>query len=159
MVAGRSKSQTITIDNADNHAWNKVKILGQWVNLDVTFDLTISGTDFVRHDYFLCSDFDLRNTHAQNTFPLGIDCNSSDLSYYAKYGLIAHNPTELKDICYRSAMTIQNVFEVKLCNVKYENKIEQKIEQLLEEAFSNSGVSRYRYSFNKEMMTLFVKII
>lgn len=45
------------------HAWNKVKIDGQWYNVDVTWDDPVSSRPILRYDYFLVSDNVLARDH------------------------------------------------------------------------------------------------
>jgi ribosomal protein L28 len=50
------------------HAWNIVKVDGQWYNIDVTWDdpITMTGTDVLTYDYFLKSDEDFTD-HIRDT--------------------------------------------------------------------------------------------
>ncbi len=45
------------------HAWNLVKINGEWYHLDVTCDLTLSDGWFTRYDYFNLTDEEILNDH------------------------------------------------------------------------------------------------
>ena len=49
--------------NGGGHAWNKVKIDGQWYNIDVTWDDPVSTRPILRYDYFLISDNALAADH------------------------------------------------------------------------------------------------
>ena len=49
--------------NTGGHAWNKVKIDGQWYNIDVTWDDPVSSRPVLRYDYFLVSDNALARDH------------------------------------------------------------------------------------------------
>ena len=49
--------------NGGRHGWNKVKIDGQWYNVDVTWDDPISTQPVLRYDYFLVSDGVLARDH------------------------------------------------------------------------------------------------
>lgn len=49
--------------NGGGHAWNKVKIDGQWYNIDVTWDDPVSTRPILRYDYFLISDSALAADH------------------------------------------------------------------------------------------------
>jgi transglutaminase/protease-like cytokinesis protein 3 len=46
--------------NKDAHAWNIVKVDGQWYNIDLTWDdpITNTGEQVLRYDYFLKSERD-----------------------------------------------------------------------------------------------------
>lgn len=49
--------------NGGGHGWNKVKIDGQWYNVDVTWDDPVSTKPVLRYDYFLVSDSVLAQDH------------------------------------------------------------------------------------------------
>lgn len=51
------------VSNGGSHAWNKVKIDGQWYNIDVTWDDPVSSRPLLRYDYFLVSDSALARDH------------------------------------------------------------------------------------------------
>ena len=51
------------VGNGGGHAWNKVKINGQWYNVDVTWDDPVSTRPVLRYDYFLVSDSVLDRDH------------------------------------------------------------------------------------------------
>lgn len=51
------------------HSWNKVKIDGQWYNIDITWDDPISTQSVLRYDYFLVSDGVLARDHRWLLWP------------------------------------------------------------------------------------------
>ncbi len=64
------------------HAWNMVKLNGEYMHIDVTWDLGMSETSrFTRYDYFCISDRWLMLDHKFNSFP---ECNTDKLSYFSK---------------------------------------------------------------------------
>lgn len=48
------------------HSWVRVKVDGQWYNVDTTWDDQDSG---IRYDYFLVSDYTLSADHTWKTYP------------------------------------------------------------------------------------------
>jgi hypothetical protein len=67
--------------NKDAHAWNIVKVDGQWYNIDLTWDdpITNTGEQVLRYDYFLKSERDFtehvrdgefNTTEFINTYPI-----------------------------------------------------------------------------------------
>lgn len=60
-IKGKATNST---GQAGIHAWNKVKIDGQWYNVDVTWDDPVSTRPILRYDYFLVSDNDLARDHS-----------------------------------------------------------------------------------------------
>ncbi len=65
------------------HAWNKVRIDGEWYNLDITQDLGFSdGKKPFRYDYFNLSDKEILRDHRLNSNP--VPCNRSGMDYYTR---------------------------------------------------------------------------
>lgn len=63
------------------HAWNLIKIDGQFYHLDVTFDNTLSKEDTVRYDYVNLSDKQIFRDHEPSIYKLPA-CADSDHFYY-----------------------------------------------------------------------------
>lgn len=53
----------------EGHAWNKVKVSGNWYNVDVTWDDPVSSRPMLTYDYFLISDAAIARDHTQNANP------------------------------------------------------------------------------------------
>lgn len=57
----------------ESHAWNAVKVQGEWYMIDLTWDdpLTSDGSDILRYDYFLISADQLAQDHTwdRSAFP------------------------------------------------------------------------------------------
>lgn len=85
------------VAGSENHAWNKVKLDGEWYNLDVTWDdpISASGEDILSYDYFLISDKKLAKSHRpdKNNFP-----PARDEKYEVFRGII--NPIDYKEELY-----------------------------------------------------------
>ncbi|CDI48530.1 transglutaminase/protease [Clostridium tetani 12124569] len=68
-VTGQGKNPNK--DKGEAHAWNMVKIDGQWYSIDTTWNDIGEGS---RYDYFLKSDDDMKATHTRSTdfnYPTG----------------------------------------------------------------------------------------
>lgn len=63
------------------HAWNVVKLNGQFYHLDVTFDNTLSRDDIVRYDYVNLSDRQIFRDHEPAIWKLPT-CSDNDHFYY-----------------------------------------------------------------------------
>ncbi len=78
-----------------NHAWNIVKIDGEWYHVDTTWDDpiihdSIAGditSEYVTHRYFLRSnsEFQLKLDHKGWTYPAGLDKFAEDSTKYVGY--------------------------------------------------------------------------
>lgn len=86
-----------TTDKGENHAWNQVKINGEWYNLDVTWDDSDSGND-PRMLYFLCADDTFGKTHfpADNNFTPFV-CSSVRDNYYVRNGAVVNSLEEAEE--------------------------------------------------------------
>ena len=63
------------------HAWNVIKINGQYYHLDVTFDNTLSKDDTVRYDYVNLSDKQIFRDHEPVIWKVPA-CSDNDHFYY-----------------------------------------------------------------------------
>ena len=52
-----------------SHAWNKVRVNGNWYNIDVTWDDPVSSRPMLLYDYFLISDAAIGRDHTQDNNP------------------------------------------------------------------------------------------
>lgn len=55
--------------SSESHGWNKVRLDGQWYNVDVTWDDPVSTEPVLRYDYFLISDQKLSADHQWYLYP------------------------------------------------------------------------------------------
>jgi len=75
------------------HAWNKIRLDGEWYNVDCTWDDPIikrNDPDFVRHDYLLVKDSEIEGkTHFTDELYNGYTtCGSEKFNYFSGKGLI-----------------------------------------------------------------------
>ena len=63
------------------HAWNVIRIDGQYYHLDATFDNTLSKDDTVRYDYVNLSDKQIFRDHEPVIWKVPA-CNDGDHFYY-----------------------------------------------------------------------------
>ena len=53
----------ISEGTVEPHAWNKVKVDGNWYNIDVTWDDPVGPKPMLTYDYFLISDNSIAKDH------------------------------------------------------------------------------------------------
>lgn len=82
-VEGRSKNV--------GHAWLKVKVSGQWYNLDITWNDPLPNNNYKRsYKYFLLSDSELRKTHSWNNTGLPV-AKSTKFNFFKSTSSITKN--------------------------------------------------------------------
>ncbi len=86
---------TVCGTNSDGttHAWNKIRLDGEWYNADCTWDDPIikrNNPDFVRHDYLLVKDSEIEGrTHFTDRLYSGYTtCSATKLNYFSGSGLM-----------------------------------------------------------------------
>ena len=80
------------IADGEAHAWNMVKIGGDYYHLDATWNDPVmkDGTDVLRHDYFNITDAEISATHTwdRHAYPA---CTATTYNYHHYHGWIAHS--------------------------------------------------------------------
>ncbi len=103
-------------DKGENHAWNQVKIEGDWYNIDVTWDDAGRGEE-PKRVYFLCNDEDFGKTHREDGYYLKpFECSEISQNYYVKEGFYARNTGDAKKIIARELEAGNNVIPLKFSN-------------------------------------------
>lgn len=157
IVIGRAKS-SFDARYYEAHSWNQVNIDGDWVNIDVTFDLTLSDKNFIRHDYFCVSDSQIRFSHIK-TVDNGIKCMTDRYDYFIVNGLIMETQNSFIDFLKVKLQQGVSLFEIKLPNVSDIANVENKILINIQKALQALGLNRrFEISGNKDLMVFFIKI-
>lgn len=89
-VSGKADSQA--------HAWNMIKVNGNWYHVDVTWDDPIPDTgDYVYHNYFNITDEVISADHLWNIgrYP---EANSITDNYFIQNDLVASTTQKIEDI-------------------------------------------------------------
>ena len=85
------------------HAWNILKLDGQYVHLDATFDNSLGHDGVLRYDYFNLDDKRLFRDHQPVIYPVPA-CAASDRFYYREAKL---SFTKVEDVVKRAQMAIR----------------------------------------------------
>ena len=85
------------------HAWNILKLDGQYMHLDATFDNSLSHDGVIRYDYFNLDDKRLFRDHQPVIYPVPA-CAASDRFYYRAAKL---SFTKVEDVVKRAQMSIR----------------------------------------------------
>lgn len=86
-----------------HHAWNILKLDGQYVHLDATFDNSLGHDGVIRYDYFNLDDKRLFRDHQPVIYPVPA-CAASDRFYYREAKL---SFTKVEDVVKRAQMAIR----------------------------------------------------
>lgn len=78
------------------HAWNVIRIGGQYYHLDATFDNTLSKDGTVRYDYVNLSDKQIFRDHEPAIWKVPA-CSDSDCFYYKEKKLSWTTPEEVQN--------------------------------------------------------------
>ena len=85
------------------HAWNILKLDGQYVHLAATFDNSLGHDGVIRYDYFNLDDKRLFRDHQPVIYPVPA-CAASDRFYYREAKL---SFTKVEDVVKRAQMAIR----------------------------------------------------
>ena len=85
------------------HAWNILKLDGEYFHLDATFDNSLGHDGIIRYDYFNLDDARLFRDHEPVIYPIPT-CSRNDRFYYRENKL---SFTKIEDVCKRAQMPIR----------------------------------------------------
>lgn len=113
-------------DKGENHAWNQVKVNGEWYNIDVTWADTDDGDD-VRRAYFLCDDDDFNRTHAADVkYLTPNECKADKYNYYIKNGLYIDSIEKAENAILDKVNFGEDVIEMKFADDNLYNEFKRK---------------------------------
>ncbi len=118
VVTGNAVDSDVT----DGHAWNIVKIDGDYYHLDVTNDdpVTNSGTEILTYSYFNLTDSEMMKAYTWNRemFP---SCSSTKNSYYNKCNMIAESRETFDKVLTDELKKRSSVIELKVTDYSKNN--------------------------------------
>jgi hypothetical protein len=133
-------------DSAEGHAWNIVKIDGEYYHVDVTKNdpITEDGTEILTYYYFNITDSEMARTVSWDTgaYP---KCSSTENSYYHKYNKVAQSGDAFKKALTEELKKRSSVIEIKVMD--YEKGDFSNISNLI---FNTKTVLKYNYAINKD---------
>lgn len=138
------KSVLITgvTDKGENHAWNQVKIDGEWYNIDVTW-ADPDENDEVRRAYFLCDDKEFTKTHtADEEFFKPYKCESTKNNYYIKNNILVKTEDEARELIEKKISQNEKTIEMKFSEETLYNEFKKKYitEQAIFDLLTESGM-------------------
>ena len=149
IVIGTAKNSS---GRVDSHAWNKVKIDGNWYSMDVTWDdPTPDEPGRIKYNYFLLTDADIETNHTWDNTDLPI-ADSEDLGYlYVTYKDVDKFTSTEDIIDYIDSLvpvSASKSFEVNITLIDQSGNsyTAESVKSLLQQYHSNYGYG-YHYSY------------
>ena len=142
----------------ESHAWNKVFFNGMWYNVDVTYDLTIGNSEYIRHDYFMVSDQSISSSHQENSIKFPATAGAQD--YFTVNRLVMNTQKDLTEYIRTNYKKGVRFFEVKLPSTQNIEAIESKILNAASQALKFQKIMfRAEVYSNKDMLVFGINIL
>lgn len=118
-----------------SHAWNIVKVDGDWYNFDTTFDDPVGNfpTDYIRYNYFLVTDAEIYNKSHFNdvAYYNPPACTATKANYFVKNNLVAATKDEgismLKSEMLKAANSKEKYVQIKCKSLDVLNSINTEL--------------------------------
>ncbi len=142
IVTGTSISRGVQ----EGHAWNIVKIDGEYCHLDTTYDDPVmdDGTNMLIHDYFNLPDSEmmLYCDWDKAAYPA---CTSTENSYFTKYNMVARDKTAFSKAVQDGIEKRNSTIELKVMDFSHTKYTKSDIYDIV---FLSREVTRYHCSIN-----------
>ncbi len=143
IVTGYSISSGIR----EPHAWNIVKIDGEYYHLDVTNDdgqVASDGSSVLLYDYFNLPDSEMKLYCDWNrtAYPA---CTSTKNSYFNKYNMVVRDKAAFSKAVQNGIEKRRSTIELKVMDYSDSNYSKEVIRDII---FSSNSVRRYSFSIN-----------
>jgi len=125
-----------------SHAWNLVKINGEWRHVDVAFDARDNWKNERIYDYFSLTDEQIKRDHIFDSgkYP---EASGSKNDYYTAYGLMMRGKEELRNFAVSNIRNGITTFSVSLPDNVPDGVIESKVLDVLTNLPLGNG-AKYR---------------
>lgn len=131
------------------HAWNLVKINGDWIHVDVTADATMTADGgVIRYDYFAVSDAAIRMDHCfeSEAYPIA---SSDKYQYYAKSSLEMNTREALREHITSNIRAGEKAFVFKLPDYVPEKGLIEKVNIEIQTTLAQTvGITRFELNYN-----------
>lgn len=127
-----------------NHAWNIIRINGDYYHVDTSWDdITIGGKERLRYTYFNLPDSDMILDHRwkQSDYP---SCSSTQYNYFIRNNLLLENFNAFTTYINKTLSSHSDEIHVKIDNFNMD-----KYEDLSTIMFQNPYVQRYYYNIDE----------
>lgn len=128
------------------HAWNIVKLDGEYTHIDVTWDIGVSEPcRHTRFDYFCLSDNQIRLDHVFDNLP---NCQTETLSFFQKRNREFNSNNQLQKYLQAELKKGASVLYFKVTGSKYSAEV---LTKRIQETVSKAVASNQRGSYFLEM--------
>ena len=136
----------------ENHAWNLVKIEGEYYHIDPTWDdpVTNDGSNILRHNYFNLSDKKISKTHLWDSdkYPAA---NSDKYNYFTYNNLVVSGQAGLEEKLKESLFLKREEISLKTINYGFKGiGISETINGLIYDYQEHIDLKSYTYSLDEE---------
>ena len=139
------------------HAWNKVKINGEWVHIDLTYNLTV-GSQSVRHDYCFLSDDAIGRTHVVDIDDKLV-CKDESLNYFVYHNLVMKNQNTLRNFLEKIIDESKNEFEFKIPKTKDIDQLTDKVFKITQEILLKKSIYKnVTIEYNLDQLIYFIRL-
>ena len=138
IVSGKAYAVGHSNGEMENHAWNQVKLNGEWYNVDATWDDPVGDEDTLSHEFFNVTDDILRKTHIWDEAKYE-KCNKMTFNYFKHKGALFSDKTSLETYLKSQIMSGNKTVDCALVNLSL-------VEEDLAFLFQVKGVENVGYS-------------
>lgn len=156
VIRGRAFSSYL--GETEEHAWNMVEINGNWLHVDVTYDLGMSmGVSAFRYDYFLVPDADISKDH---NYSKVIDCSATGYSYFEKRNALIAGPQALRQYLQREINDRKSTICFKIStNRTITDDMASKIDKIVKTELLKQSSNGYFYARNIQQGVFYYRIL
>lgn len=144
IVVGESKNES--------HAWNLVKLDGEYYHVDATWNdpITPNGQDILRHNFFNLNDEEISRTHIWNrdNYPLA---KGEKYNYYRYNNLLVEDIDEMKIRIKDNLLKGKRKLTVRFVEIKDINHpIGEMVEEIAYANYERIKLKSYSYSLDQD---------
>ncbi|MGN0465522.1 MAG: transglutaminase domain-containing protein [Lachnospiraceae bacterium] len=146
------------VNIGESHAWNIVRLNGEYTHIDVTWDIGASEfSKYTRFDYFCMPDRWMRLDHVYEDFP---KCDTDRYSYFQKTGRCFLKSEQLQNYLERELKQKKTILYFKVCNKRADaEELQIRIQEQVNKVISIYSSSYYiEMIHNKKQMCFFFRI-
>ena len=119
IISGKAQAMGSSEEKVENHAWNQVKLGGEWYNLDVTWDDPVGDKAELSHEFFNIPDSIMKKSHIWDESKYK-KCIGMQYNYYKFKGAYISDLTSLENYIKVQIMNGNDKVDCALNNLELE---------------------------------------